>query len=61
MILMTNGDMPVAEIVTTMTPPPTPNQNGHHYNTVVEDLDLHDMLLQRGTTGLRRASGYIIE
>ena len=28
---------------------------------VVSDLDLHDMLLERGTSGLRRSAGFIRE
>jgi hypothetical protein len=49
----------MAEPVTNGAAPPLQGVNG--VNTVVQDLDLHDMLIQRGTSGLRRAGGYIRE
>jgi hypothetical protein len=41
--------------------PPVPSHNGNGVNTVVENLNLRNFLIDRGTTGLRRAGGYVRE
>jgi hypothetical protein len=43
----------------TTAPPPLAHQNG--MAQAIEHLDLREMLLERGTTGLKRAGGYVRE
>jgi hypothetical protein len=53
--------MTMAELVTNGTAyPPQPGQNAV-LTQVVDHLDLRDLLLERGTSGLRRAGGYVAE
>jgi hypothetical protein len=50
----------MAEPVNGTTYPPQPAQNVV-LTEVVRDLDLRDLLIERGTSGLRRSGGYISE
>src|SRR5262245_53625655 len=51
----------MADIVTNGTAYPIPLPPDHSMTDVVENLDIHDLMLERGTTGLKRAGGFVRE